>query len=163
MTPTGPEPITTPFTKKHLTVYPKWQIEWTTPCVLICTVHLSACSYHLKNTFFSESTLYSCLNVNKHLRGKIRNIWRLSDWIWTQTHNLLVCKRTLKHLAKLANWLSSVVSTYLYGAFHCIFLSCDVHFSEWIHTIWLPESQGTPCSKHARNMKFKWLQLKRNP
>ena len=29
----------------------------------------------------------------------------------------LVYKRTLKHLAKLAKWLSCVVTAYLYGAF----------------------------------------------
>ena len=30
-------------------------------------------------------------------------------------------------------------------------------------TLWLPECQGTPCSKQARNLKFKWLQLDSNP
>ena len=29
------------------------------------------------------------------------------------------------------------VSTYLYRAFDCMFLSCHVHVSEWIHTKWL--------------------------
>ena len=51
----------------------------------------------------------------------------LSDCNWTRTHNHLVHKRTLNHLAKLAKWLSCVVSLYLYGAFDCIFLSCHVH------------------------------------
>ena len=37
-----------------------------------------------------------------------------------QTHNQLVRKRTLNHLAKLAKCLSCVVSIYLYGAFDCI-------------------------------------------
>ena len=32
-----------------------------------------------------------------------------------QTHNHLVRKRTLNHFAKLAKWLTCVVSTYLYG------------------------------------------------
>ena len=32
-------------------------------------------------------------------------------------------------------WLSCVVSTYLYGAFDCMFLSCHVRVSEWIHTL----------------------------
>ena len=41
---------------------------------------------------------------------------------WTRTHNHLVHKRTLNHLAKLAKWLS----TYLYGAFDCMLLSCHV-------------------------------------
>ena len=41
--------------------------------------------------------------------------------------------------------MSCVVSAYLYGAFDCMFLSC--HISEWIHTLELPECQGTLCSK----------------
>ena len=49
---------------------------------------------------------------------------------WTRTHNHLVHKRTLNHLAKLAKRLSCVVSTYLYGAFDCMFLSCHVRVSE---------------------------------
>ena len=54
----------------------------------------------------------------------------LSDCNGTQTHNHLVRKRTLKHLAKLTKWLSWVVSTYLYCAFDCMFLSCHVRVSE---------------------------------
>ena len=53
---------------------------------------------------------------------------------WTRTQNHLVLKRTLNHLVKLAKWLSCVLSTYLYGAFDGMFLSCHVHVSEWIHT-----------------------------
>ena len=37
----------------------------------------------------------------------------LSDCNWTRTHNHLVHKRILNHLAKLAKWLSCIVSTYL--------------------------------------------------
>ena len=48
------------------------------------------------------------------------NINIFSDCNWIRTHNHLVHKRTLNHLAKLAKWLSCVVSTYLYGAFDCI-------------------------------------------
>ena len=33
----------------------------------------------------------------------------------------------------------------------CMFLSCHVPVSEWTHTLWLPECQGTPCSKQVRN------------
>ena len=48
---------------------------------------------------------------------------------------LTLCKRTLNHLAKLAKWFSCVASTYLYSAFDCMFLSCHVRVSEWIHTL----------------------------
>ena len=44
----------------------------------------------------------------------------------TRTHSHLVRKWTLKHLPKLAKWLRCVMSTYLYGAFDCMFFSCHV-------------------------------------
>ena len=44
-----------------------------------------------------------------------------------------------------------------------MFLSCHVCISEWVHTLYLPECQGTPCSKQARYLKFKWLQRDSNP
>ena len=56
-------------------------------------------------------------------------------------------KLTLNCLAKLAKWLSCVMSTYHSDAFDCMFLSCHVCISEWIHTLLLHDSQGTPCSK----------------
>ena len=40
----------------------------------------------------------------------------------------------------------------------CMFLSCHVSVSEWIHTLQLHKYQRTPCSKQAQNLKFKWLQ-----
>ena len=65
--------------------------------------------------------------------SKVIYLW--SDCNWTRTQNHLVLKGTLKHLAKLAKWLSCVLSTYLYGAFDCMFLSCHVCVSEWIQTL----------------------------
>ena len=44
-------------------------------------------------------------------------------------------------------------------ALDSMFLSYHIHVSEEIHTVWLPECQGTPCSKQVQNLKFKWLQL----
>ena len=35
-------------------------------------------------------------------------------------------------------------------------LPCHICVSEWIYTPWLSECQGTPCSKQAWYMKFKW-------
>ena len=40
----------------------------------------------------------------------------------------------------------------------CMFLSCHVRVSEWIHTIYLSEYKGNLCSKHTQYLKFKWLQ-----
>ena len=61
-------------------------------------------------------------------------IW-LSDCNWIWIHNHLVHKGTLNNLAKPAKWPSCVVSTYLYSAFGCMFLSSHVLVSQWIHTL----------------------------
>ena len=77
----------------------------------------------------------SCLNVKELLAPRRHEISSLSDCNWTQTQNHLVHKWTLNHLAELAKWLSCLLSTYLYGAFDCMFLSCHICISEWIHTL----------------------------
>ena len=74
-----------------------------------------------------------------------------------------VHKRTLNNLAKIAylllfKWLSCVVSTYLYAAFVCVFLSFQIHYLEWVYTLQLPECQETLCSKEEWYLKVKWLQ-----
>ena len=61
--------------------------------------YYTVCSYHVTYAFQSESTLYSCLNVKELLARNRREIWSLSDCNWTRTHNHLVHKRTLNHLA----------------------------------------------------------------
>ena len=65
----------------------------------------------------------------KHIK-KIRSC---QDFKWLQRDSNLrhsVCKRTLNHLAKLTKWLSCVVNVYLYGAFECVFLSCNIRLLE---------------------------------
>ena len=126
-------------------------------------MHLIVCFFHVTYEFESEFTLYSSLNVKELLARSRRHIWRLSDCNGTRTHNHLVRKRTINHLAKLVKWLSCALSTYLYGAFDCMLLSCHVRVWEWIHTLPLPECQGTPCSKQAPYLNIKWLQRDSNP
>ena len=125
-------------------------------------MHLTVCYYHVTYAFQSESTLYICLNV-KFLAQNRCDIWSLSDWNSTWTHNHLVWKWTLDHLAKLTKRLSCVMSTYLYCAFHCMLLLFHVRISEWMHTLYLPDCQGTPCSKQAWHLNFKWLKQDLNP
>ena len=139
-------------------MWPNWPNDWAVLWVLICTMHLIVCFYQVTYEFENESTFYSCVNVKELLAPRRHHIWRLSDCNGTRTHNHLVRKRTLNHLAKLAKWLSCVVSTYLYGAFDCMLLSCHVRVQKWIHTLQLPESQGTPCSKQTPYLKIKSLQ-----
>ena len=72
------------------------------------------------------------------------NIARNSNVI--RTHNHLVCKRTLNHLAKLAKWavlwalICTVHLTVCYYHITYEFQSESTLYS-------LPECQGTPCSK----------------
>ena len=40
-----------------------------------------------------------------------------------------------------------------------MFFSCQIHVSEWFHTLQVREYQGNLCSKEVGNLKFKWLQL----
>ena len=114
---------------------------------------LTLCSYHITYSLQRESTCYSCLNA-KHLLAQNRHsIWSLSNYSGTWTHNHLLHKPTLNCLAKLVKWLSCVVSTYLYSAFDCLFSSCHILFSEWIHTLLLPEHKDL----HTQNSCEAWL------
>ena len=82
---------------------------------------LIVCSYHVTYAFQSGSTLYSCLNVKEFLSQSSSEIWRLSDCNWTRSHNHLVCKQTLNHLAKLAKCLVFVceISVCRLKSHHC--------------------------------------------
>ena len=97
--------------------------------VFICTVHLTVCSCHVTYAVQSESTFYCCLNVKKHLARSRREIWIWSDCNWTRTKNHLVFKETLNHLPLQIKGFSCVLSTYLYDAFDCMFLSYQIHGS----------------------------------
>ena len=108
-------------------------------------------------------TLYICLNVKEHLAQNRRDIWSLSDCNGIETHNHLVHKETLNNLAKLTKWLNWVESTYLYGIFDFTFLAYHVGIEESIHIPYFPECQGTPSSKQAQYLKFKWLKRYLNP
>ena len=73
-----------------------------------------------------------------------------------QGYNAQPCiiKQILNHLARLARWLSFIFSTYLYGAFDCILLSCDVRFPEWIYTIfvWMSECLSELLAQNRRDI-----------
>ena len=103
------------------------------------------------------------MNVKELLDWNRPDIWNLSDCNATRIYHHLVRKRALDHLAKLAKGLSCVVSTYLYNAFDCVFLSTHVHVVEWIHTLLIPKFLATPCSNQTRYLKFNWLQRDSNP
>ena len=119
------------WTHTHLARKPFSQ---TGQIIELCCEYLSVrCFCHV--AFQSEPTLYNSLNIKELLARKNHDIWSLreNNRIWT--HNYIVRKQTFKHLRELVKWLSYVVSTYLYGAFDCMLLSCDVFVSEWIYTL----------------------------
>ena len=97
-------------TLNHLAKLSKWL-----SCV-VSTYLYHAFYYHVKCAIQSESIFYICLNDKELLSQNRHNIYSLSDSNGIRNHNHSVCKRTLKHLAKLRKWLSCVVSTYLYDA-----------------------------------------------
>ena len=80
------------WTLNHLAKLAKWSSR-----VLICTVHLTVCSYHVMYVFQSESTFYRCLNVKELFAWSRGEIWSLSNCNWTRTHNHLVDKRSHLH------------------------------------------------------------------
>ena len=72
------------------------------------------CQNRVTHDFQIESKLYSCLNVTELLAQSRHHIWSLSDCNLIRTHNNLVRKRKLNHLAKLsslAKWLSVCLRT----------------------------------------------------
>ena len=162
MTATKPERTTTQFMKEHPAISLNFLNDWAKFWVLIFLVHLIICYYHDTYAFQSESTLYICLNVKKFFDQNRRDIWYLSNFNGTRTHNHLVRTRTLNILAELTKWLNWHVNTYLYGACDCMLLSSHVHISEWIHALHLAGCQETFCFKQARYLKFKWLQRDSN-
>ena len=135
VTAPGLDNTTTYFVNQHPTISPNWPNDWAELWELIWTVHFTLCSCHVTYAFHSESTLYSCLNFKELFAQNRHKISSLSDCKWSRTHNHLVCKRTLNHLAKLTKSLSGVVSCCLHGVFDCMFLSYHVRVSEWIYTL----------------------------
>ena len=98
-------------------------------------------------------TLYSCLNVKELLAWRRCEIWSLSDCNWTRTHNHLVRKRTLNHLAKLVIflndwavlWVLICISIWVY-----VLVMPRTHFTGNPHSIWL--------SVHLRT-KWLWVRV----
>ena len=99
------------------------------------------CEYLLLWCIGCEPIPNNYLNVKELLAQNRHDIWNLKDCNGTQTHNLLVRKRTHSHLAKLAKCLSCVGSIYLYGAltacFYHIRYAFIVNLRSVIWPVWL--------------------------
>ena len=136
VTATGLEGAKTYVINKRSTIWSNWPKNWAELWVILSIVHLTVCYYHVTYSFQSETTCYICLNINEPFSRNRSDLWNLSYFNGTRTHNHLLHKRTFKHLAKPTKWLSWIVSTYPYRALDCMSLSCHVSISEWIHTLY---------------------------
>ena len=74
--------------------------------------------------------MYCFHHTKEPLAQNKREIWELSGCSGTWTHNYLVCERTHNDLAKLAKWLSCVLSIYLHGALTVCFHQVK---NEWVY------------------------------
>ena len=71
--------------------------------VLVGTIQLTACFYHVMYAFQTESTLYSCLNVKEILTSKAAPNLTLKLLQLNSNYNQVVPKGLLNNLAKLPN------------------------------------------------------------
>ena len=74
--------------------------------------------------------------------------------------SILFLKEIVISFQKLSNITIWWNITLYKKVFNCMFLSFHVGVLEWIHTLQLPECQGTLCSKQAQNLKFEWLSFR---
>ena len=107
-------------------------------------------------------------DIKKKLNEDFANIW---DWFvdsklighFDKEKNmsiLFTSKRKIKKLQKL-DIIYNNIRIKQHSWLLVVIISRTL--SEWIYTLWLPECQGTPCSKKARYLKFKWQQRESNP
>ena len=92
-------------------------------CVFLCHIRVSERIY---TQYLPECQETPCSKQARYLKLK----WLQGIW----THNHLVHKGTLNHLALQTKWLRFVASTYLYDTFNCMLLLCQVRVSERIYT-----------------------------
>ena len=117
------------LTLNHLTKLAKW-LSWvviseylSVQCIWVYVIIMSR--MHFRVNLHSIVAWMSRTPWLEQVR-----IWMLNESNGIRTHSYLVCKETLNYLAKLAKRMRYVVSTYLYGAFECMLLSCYVRGSE---------------------------------
>ena len=129
--------------------------DWAVLCLLICMVHLFVCSCHVTGMFQSESTLFRCLNVKKLLTWSTREIWSLSECNWTWTHNHLVHKPTLNHLAKVPKQIVSLFISKQKVFYRRYFKRCcnNVWLNGWVF-VYEIDGRGFESSCSHLNFRF---------
>ena len=146
--------------------YPSWAIWKNNDLSLYVILNALSC---IQLILFFRLRLWNIQTNEQHpncdsIKASITNLFyqfssQVQDEQEHQVHDMM--------LQRLLTWSSNFKSLSIVIlrsiSFVCMFLSCHVRVSEWIHTLYLPECQGTLCSKQARNLEVKWLQLDSKP
>ena len=116
-----------------------------------------------RRTFKENPHSIVWVNVREFLARRRDHVWISKESNEFLTHNHFVRKGTINHLAKLAKWL-----TYVWVLICRVYLTvCYCHVTNEFETestnYSLIECQGTPYSKEAPYMIFKWQQRDSNP
>ena len=128
------EPTTTYYGQEHWTIQPNLPNDWAMLWVLVFTLHLCVIIMSLASLGVNLHCRVG-LNVKEIFPRSRHNIWSLTDNNEVRKHKQFVCWGTVNHSDKPDKRLSCVVSTYLYGALYYMSLSCQVQFSESVHTL----------------------------
>ena len=116
-------------TLNHLAKLPNdWVVLWVLICIWLFVIIMSHMSFRV-----NLHSIVAWMSVKALL--ETHHIWSLSDGSGIQTHNHLVLKWILNHVAKLVKWLSCVVTTYLHSAIDCMLLPCHIQVSKWMYTL----------------------------
>ena len=115
---------------------------------------LSACYHHVTCEFHNESTLYSLSECQETRCSNQVPYLEFIDSNTIRTHNHLVHKWTINHLAELATWLSVVV----YKLSGCEFEPRCCHFALYLYEI---SGKGLEVAKNVKISKFEgsWSEL----
>ena len=102
--------------------------------------------------------MHPVLCTNRDVTDLVNNgmVKYTKAWIsWERNGTFLPNKKNLNlcfiwHILRSYPFVAEVT-------FNSMFLYVRERVSEWIHTLYFPKRQGTPCTKQASYLKFKWL------
>ena len=122
-------------------------------------VHLTVCYYHVTYEFQSESTLYNLPECQGTPWSKQPWYWSLSDNNVIRTHNHLVRKGTLNHLAKgiqaeACNFIKKEALAQVFSCEFCEFLRTPF-LTE--HLRWLLLKYATSLCVYKNSRITKWF------
>ena len=120
---------------------------------------LAVCSYHVTYAFQSESTLYSCLNVEELLARNRCDIYNLSDCNGTWTHNHELSGCGFESCCSHINLFFFLTKAFIWNYSATIRLHFYVlNLQEYIKKSNSLNGLSTNHSRFLVNIKGKWIQ-----